>query len=76
MAKPNLKLKCPSCGEVSCFVATQNQLQHYSAETLGNSGKVIPNPLIKLGTAFEDWVIGDQDKYSCCEKCGYYEKLE
>ena len=74
--KGKVKIKCTSCGEVSCFITTQNQLQNFAGETLCESGVIYPNPLIKIPNDFEDWVIGDQDKYSYCYKCGYYERLQ
>ena len=74
--KDNVKLICASCGDNSCFIATQNLLQHFSVKTLCESGVINPSLPIKGSTEFEDWIIGDQDRYCYCQKCGYYEKLE
>jgi hypothetical protein len=69
------KLKCSSCSYDSCVVVTQNQLQHVTTKSLEKSGNVGPNQTAIMPGGFEDRIIGDQDKYCYCNKCGFYEKL-
>lgn len=74
--KSTPELKCTACGKLSCMVITQNQLGHI--EPGGNfkeSGYLNSFLLSWSETPFEDWIIGEQDKYSCCKECGYFEKL-
>ena len=69
------KLTCSSCGEASSIVITQNRLGHiWFGDTSVESGNLNTALIAMNETPFEDWIIGKQDKYSCCRKCGYFER--
>jgi len=75
--KKIVKLKCSSCGDISCVVITQNRLGHmWPGANYKESGFIDPFMFNLSETQFEDWLIGEQDNYSYCEKCGYFEKIK
>jgi len=75
--KKLVKLKCSSCGKLTSIVITQNRLAHiWPGSNYKESGFIDPFMFNLSETPIEDLIIGEQDEYSFCKKCGYFEKLK